>query len=149
MGYPKPVLEIPPVTGNNVDEIESAIERLAREFFGIVDLAFPDRYHAKLTDDRFSDSKRYVVEGVRVQLHWSDRPEKVTRSVDLPPVFGGNVTEIEAEIKRLTVEFFGATTGVSSPRADYMVVVETDAKGAKRYRAEGVTVTHTDDWPRA
>ncbi|MGI5206560.1 hypothetical protein ACQEU6_33940 [Spirillospora sp. CA-108201] len=149
MGYPKPVLEIPPVTGNDVDEIESGIERRAREFFGTVDLAFPDRYHAKLTDDRFSDSKRYVVEGVRVQLYWSDRPERVTRSVDLPPVFGGSLTEIEAEIKRLTAEFFGTTTGVSSPRADYAVVVETDAKGDKKYKAKDVTVTHTDDWPRA
>ncbi|MEV4001123.1 hypothetical protein [Actinomadura sp. NPDC049753] len=75
MSQLQPALRIDRVTGNNAAELDAEIERHARAFFGTdADLAFPDRYHAKRQDQRFSHSKLYEVKGVTVRRRWSGPP---------------------------------------------------------------------------
>ena len=150
MSYPQPALQIPRVTGDNAAEIEAEIERLAREFFGPdAELAFPDRYHAKLTNEGFSHSKLYAVEGVTVRRDWPNRRNTVERRVDLPSVRGGNIAEVESEIKRFATGFFGSEANITPQDAECKVVVVPDAEDHKKYKVEGVTVKQSGKWPAA
>ncbi|GAA4301362.1 hypothetical protein ACFQY7_34380 [Actinomadura luteofluorescens] len=150
MSYPQPALTIPRVTGDNAAELDAEIERYARAFFGTdAELAFPDRYHAELTNEKFSDSKLYAVEGVTVRRDWPNRRNIVERRVDLPPVRGGGVAEIEAEIKRLTTEFFGSETRITPQNGEYKVVLVPDAEDDKKYEVKGVSVKQSGKWPTA
>ena len=150
MGCPETILEIPPVFGNTTAEIEEEIKRVACEFFGSdVKLQLPREYHAKLSSDQFSDSKRFVVEGLTVQRRPSDWRNTVQRSVDLPPASGDSATEVEAEVGRLAIEFFGSDTRITFRSRNCKVQVVPDAKGGKKYKVEGVHVMQTAEWADA
>ncbi|MEV0664641.1 hypothetical protein ACIBI3_25940 [Actinomadura luteofluorescens] len=150
MSYPQPVLYVPRVLGDDAAELEAEINLLACKFFGSdVKLAFPQEYHAKLTGDRSSTAKLYMVEGLTVRRHWEGRPDTVNRRVDLPPVFGGNVIEIEAAIERMAIAFFGSDTRITPFRAECKVKIVPDAKDDKKYKAEDVTITQMAKWSQA
>ncbi|GGQ19396.1 hypothetical protein BKA00_004814 [Actinomadura coerulea] len=151
MSYPKPVFELPAVYGDNAAELEAEIQRLAGEFYGLgTKLALPHQYHAKLTTDRASTSKLYVVEGLIVRRHWSGWQNQLSRRADLPSVLADSAIEVEAEIERLTAEFFGSDADVTPCiTTECKVRVVTDAKDGKKYESDGVTLTQMAKWPEA
>lgn len=154
MSYVSPVLDLPPAFGDNAVELEAEIKSLASDFFGVGnELALPEEYHAKLTvRGRWSGMKKlYVVEGLRVGIPWSsDLRNKLSRKVDLPPVCGGDVLQVQAELERVAIEFFGSDDNITPwNTTEYRVQIVKGVPDCKKYKVEGVTLTQMAKWPEA
>lgn len=155
MSYPETVLALPPVYGDNAAEIDTEIIRRGRAFYGSDDkLALPAEYVAKAAPrPRFrvgnQPRKLYVVEGLIVRRHHCGAGNTVHRTVVLPAFSRGSATEIENEVKRLVIEFFGSEDGLDPTTKRLTIQDLPDVKGDPQYQVDCVTILQVGRWPEA
>ncbi|GGU09857.1 hypothetical protein [Actinomadura citrea] len=82
-----------------------------------------------------------MVEGLSVRLHWSSWRNTLSRRIDLPPVLGGNVLEVQAGIERVANDFFGSDDIITScATTEYKMQVVKGVPDYKKDMVEGVSL---------